>query len=746
MGAAGSGAVWGLAGFLFYDPNSIVSQIYLPFVLAGMSAGSLVVQTGCMPAFTAFYLTAISPYALRLALEADAAHLSMTAALIAYMGGIGVLGRSINAYLMASVQLAAENEQLVTALRDKSDQLETTFQHIRQGVVVFSRDGQLIDWNVGHQQLHGYPPGLYERGADICEFSDLRIAIRSASDQTENGPSPEDQAGVHLRCEQAGANGRILEVECTPMPNGGFVSTSTDVTERKRAEQRLRESEERLALAVEAADAALIDGDLTRGVSYYNDKAQTMLGYRPGELATSMDDVIERVHPDDRVNVIAGVEAMRSGESDSFKSEHRQRTKAGGYLWISLALKVVARDHYDHVTRIVGIRFDISERKRTEERIVHMATHDALTDVPNRTMLADVLRSERNIVAHEGGHLAVLFVDLDNFKHVNDSLGHAAGDQLLKQVAARLKGCIRRSDVVARLGGDEFAVLATDCDDIERFDCMADRIIESIEAPFEIDGDTISIGASIGMAILQDHATDVGQLMIQADLALHEAKDAGRGQCRKFRAPMMERARAKHNLNAALRQAIENDEFELYFQPIVSLENFRPTAIECLLRWHDPTCGLRSPRDFIASIEGSSLALAVSDWVMQSAARHAVSWRSQDLQLPPLAVNMPTVMLEIEYAVERIATHFTETGLKPSDWIIEVTEGAFADGPKAIDTLKALRELGAKVAIDDFGTGYSSMARLGALPVDQLKIDQSFLREFGSIHRVHAVLRALNAL
>jgi diguanylate cyclase (GGDEF)-like protein len=459
-----------------------------------------------------------------------------------------------------------------------------------------------------------------------------------------------------------------------------------------------------------------------------------------------MDDIIERIHPDDRDHVIAGIEAMRSGKSAGFKSEHRQRTKTGSYLWISLALKVVERDLYDHVTRIVGIRFDISERKRTEERIVHMATHDALTDVPNRTMLADVLRAERNIVAHEGGHLAILFIDLDNFKHVNDSLGHAAGDQLLKQVAARLKGCIRRSDVVARLGGDEFAVLATDCDDLERFDCMADRIIEAIEAPFEIDGNTISIGASIGMAILQDDETEVGQLMIQADLALHEAKDAGRAQCRKFHAPMMERARAKHNLNAALRQAIENGEFELYFQPIVSLESFRPTAIECLLRWHDPTYGLRSPRDFIASIEGSSLTLAVSDWVMQSAARHAVSWKSQDLQLPPVAVNMPTVMLEIENAVERITTHFTETGLKPSDWIIEVTEGAFADGPKAIDTLKALRERGARVAIDDFGTGYSSMARLGALPVDQLKIDQSFLREFGSIHRVHAVLRALNAL
>ena len=275
---------------------------------------------------------------------------------------------------------------------------------------------------------------------------------------------------------------------------------------------------------------------------------------------------------------------------------------------------------------------------------------------------------------------------------------------------------------------------------------MAARIIEAIEAPFEIDANTISIGTSIGMAILRDHATDVGQLMIQADLALHEAKDAGRGQCRKFRPPMMHRARAKHNLNAALQQAIRNDEFELYFQPIVSLENSRPTAIECLLRWHDPTYGLRSPRDFIASIEGSSLALAVSDWVLQSAAKHVASWKSQDLQLPPVAVNMPTVMLEIENSVERISAHFAETGLRPSDWIIEVTEGAFADRSKAIDTLRALRAQGASVAIDDFGTGYSSMARLGALPVDQLKIDQSFLREFGSTHRVRAVLHAMYAL
>jgi diguanylate cyclase (GGDEF)-like protein len=375
-----------------------------------------------------------------------------------------------------------------------------------------------------------------------------------------------------------------------------------------------------------------------------------------------------------------------------------------------------------------------------------MAAHDALTGLPNRSKLAGILTASCSRTRRQGGRLAVLFIDLDNFKHVNDSLGHTAGDLLLKMVAGRLRSCLGALDTVARLSGDEFAVLAIDRSQGRCFERFADLIIEAIEAPFEIEGDPILIGTSIGVAHLDDQETSADQLMVHADLALYEAKNAGRGQYRIFRPPMLQRVRARSELNTALRHALKKGEFELYFQPIVSLESFRPTAIECLLRWHDPHHGLRSPRDFLMSIERSNLILAVSDWVMQSAAEHAASWHRQGYLLPPVAVNLPTVMLETDHAIDRIAAHLAAAGRRPGDWIIEVTEGAFAAGPRASDTLGALRDLGAKIAIDDFGTGYSSMARLGALPVDQLKIDQSFLRQLGSTRRVRAVLEAMNAL
>ncbi|MDV2988010.1 UNVERIFIED_CONTAM: EAL domain-containing protein [Methylobacteriaceae bacterium AG10] len=387
---------------------------------------------------------------------------------------------------------------------------------------------------------------------------------------------------------------------------------------------------------------------------------------------------------------------------------------------------------------------DITERRRNEARIIHMARHDGLTDLPNRTRLREIgaewieaLRTDAE------SPLAVLCLDLDRFKPVNDSFGHAVGDHLLRAVAERLRGHVRSHDVVARLGGDEFAVLSR-VEDAAGAAALAERLIEVVAAPYALDGIVVEIGMSVGIALAAcDVPQDIERLLKEADLALYEAKTEGRGTVRLFEPQMDETMRERLGLERELREALAQDCFELHYQPLVDLSDNRITGMEALLRWHHPERGLVSPAVFIPLAEETGLIVPIGEWVLHQACRDAAAWPGEI----SVAVNVSPLQLRHRGFVQSVLGALAGSGLKASRLELEITESVLLDDTEAnLETLHTLRKLGVRISMDDFGTGYSSISYLRRFPFDKIKIDRSFVRDCAAQSEAGAIIRAIVSL
>lgn len=373
----------------------------------------------------------------------------------------------------------------------------------------------------------------------------------------------------------------------------------------------------------------------------------------------------------------------------------------------------------------IDVQEDITERHRAERKIAHMAGHDALTDLPNRVLLANRLGHLLSQTA-PGVSLAVHFLDLDGFKAVNDTMGHAIGDDLLKAVAQRLQHCVRDEDVVARISGDEFAIVQVNVASPNQVRLVADRILEAISAPYEIATQRIVVGTSIGIALSPNDGADGETLLRNADLAMYRAKHDGRGIYRFFDRQMSAEVQARHSLKQDLRDALTNQEFELFYQPQVSVEGNALAGFEALLRWHHPVRGLVPPSEFIPLAEESGLIVPIGAWVLREACAQAQSWPS-DVKV---AVNVSVVQLRQRSFIETVVLALGSSGLSPHRLEIEITESLLADtSPATIDKLTQLHDLGVRIALDDFGTGYSSLSYLRTLPIDKIKIDRSFVKD-----------------
>jgi len=521
-----------------------------------------------------------------------------------------------------------------------------------------------------------------------------------------------------------------------------------DVTELHNAQRALESSEQRYALAVEGANDGLWDWDLRNGELYLAPRWKSMLGFEDHELGKSPEEWMSRVHPEDLETLKIDLASHVLGKTAHFENEHRMRHKDGSYRWM-LSRGIGVRERGAKAVRMAGSQTDITDRKRFEDQLAQQAFYDPLTGLPNRALFIDrlslaVTRARRR----RSSMFSILFLDVDRFKDVNDSLGHLKGDLLLTAIAARLGTCVRPGDTVARLGGDEFTILLDDMRDPEDAVQVADRIIEQMGKPFQLEGHEVFATVSIGIAP-GAHYEKPEDLLRDADTAMYRAKERGKNCYEVFDAAMHSRAVARLQLETDLRRAIERKEFRVYYQPIVSLITDELVGFEALVRWQHPRKGLVPPGDFLPLAEETGLILPIDLWVLREAARQTRDWQrryasAKDLRIN---VNLSTKQFSQPGLVDRIKEVLAETGLDGNLLTLEITESAIMEESQALAALlDQIRKLDVRLYLDDFGTGYSSLGYLHRFPIHSLKIHSSFVGQLGRPDDQSQLVRTITTL
>ncbi len=422
--------------------------------------------------------------------------------------------------------------------------------------------------------------------------------------------------------------------------------------------------------------------------------------------------------------------------------DEREANFPGGLRSIS-SRRLTIQDHKGNAQYLLGVVEDVTERKLAEQRIAHLAHYDALTNLPNRVLLREKLEQELAFV-RRGGQLAVLYLDLDHFKSVNDTLGHSTGDELLQAVTARIRGCLRDGDIFARLGGDEFAIVQTGIDQPTDAAVLAQRIRDAItQTSYDLSGHQVVVDISIGIALAPDDSTEVDQLLKYADMALYGAKSDGRGTFRYFESEMDARMKMRRSLEIELRKALINNEFELHYQPIVRFADNEVSGCEALLRWYHPERGVISPADFIPVAEETGLINAIGEWVLRQACAEAATWPG-DIKI---AVNVSPVQFRSQDLARAVINALTAANLAPQRLELEITESVLMQNNETtLRRLHQLREFGVRISMDDFGTGHSSLSYLRSFPLDKIKIDRSFVNDLSNGNDGPAIMQAILTL
>lgn len=513
----------------------------------------------------------------------------------------------------------------------------------------------------------------------------------------------------------------------------GIVLNCRDATERLRAEaaeRKLIENESRWKLALESAGDGVWDCDLLTGASVYSRRFLDMYGLASDDTTVNDGQINLRTHPDDVAQRDRARQAHIDGLTPTYVSEHRILCKDGSWKWILSRGMLISRDAQGRPRRLIGTHTDITDRKNAETLVWQQANFDPLTGLPNRRMLRDRLARELKKTAREGKQLAILFVDLDHFKEVNDTQGHDAGDRLLIEAARRISACVRDSDTVARMGGDEFTLVLSDLDNEERLDRILHGVLQAMATHFQIDDEQVYISASIGITIYPGDGQEVETLFRNADQALYVAKGSGRNRFSYFTPALQLAAQSRVRLAHDLRAGVALGQLHLVYQPIVSLADGQINKAEALLRWRHPTRGSVSPVEFIPVAETTGLISEMGEWVFRQATQQAVSWRRRHHPDFQVSINKSPVQFHNDAGRQQSwSEHLSAIGLPGTGIAVEITEGLLLDTSAVVtEQLQQLHDAGIQVSLDDFGTGYSSLTYLQRFDIDTIKIDQSFVR------------------
>ncbi len=621
------------------------------------------------------------------------------------IAGIVVTSRDVSARVAAEARVRASEQWLQTVIANAPIVLTAVDA---AGIVTFSAGSSLARIDRTPQSTVGQ--SIFDVLADAPTAQ--AYVLRALGGETCSGI-------IHLR-------GTVFESHYAPLLDAegricGAVGVSTDVTERAQAEDARRASEERYRQVEAHAPIGLAlvspDGHWLR----VNPALCALVGYTEEELlAGTFQDV---THPDDLDADLEQVRQVLAGEIDTYRMEKRYIRKDGSLVWALLAVSLV-RDAAGAPLYFIAQIQDIDERKRDEERLRHVAHHDALTGLPNRVLFNDRLGQALLSAERARRALAVLLIDLNRFKDVNDTLGHDAGDALLQAVAARMRDALRASDTVARLGGDEFAVLLPDTAEAGAAHAAA-KIVAALTTPVNVGGHRVEAGGSVGIACYPAHGTDAATLLRHADVAMYEAKRSGSGMA--VYAPERDGHTVERlELAAELQPAIASGQLELHYQPIVDLATGRPLMLEALVRWRHPVRGLVMPDAFIPLAEETGAIVPLTEWVLDAALASCSRWGEDGLGV---SVNLSSRALHDAHLPARVASLLAQHGVQPARLTLEIAETAVMRQPaRTLATLRRLKEIGVRLAIDDFGTGCSSLDLLQELPVDGIKVDRSFVR------------------
>ncbi len=697
VGSAASGVLWGAAGVLFGSHGDETARMVMSFMLGGMGAGTAVALTPVMPAFYAFLFPAIAPFTLRLALEGGTPHLAMASACVVYLAGISLLGRRAHRWLVESLVLRFENGTLVQSLEKRVQQRTAELEATNAQLALDIAERRRAE-------------------AALAQYGDRQSAIASFGEQALSG------------CDLEILFGQAVDLVCTGLE-----------TPRALVLEHVAGYQEFTVRLARTESAPALSGQR------WPDTVDSPAGYA---LRNRQPVVCPDVSRESRFRGPAGAAGDDPVQSTAVVVIPGGKHPFGVLVAADDRPREFTAADVSYLQSIANMLAAAIDRKETERNVQELALRDPLTDLPNRVLFYDHLCQGLARVKRHGEMLAILLLDLDHFKDVNDSLGHAAGDDLLIRVASRLRACTRESDPPARLGGDEFALILPDLRTPAAASAVAQKIAAHLAEPFLIEGHEVHVGVSIGITVCPADGEQADQLLRNADLALYRAKFEGRGGYHFYAPEMTSQVEQRRSVERDLRRAIAGDELVLHYQPQVDLIAGRIVGAEALIRWHHPARGLLRPDGFLGIAETTGLLAPLGNWVLERACRQARACRGRGLPPISTAINIAPVQCQrgdLAATLERIAN---AVGCELSWLELEVTEQMFhpAERSDCLGSLQRLKSLGVAIAIDDFGTGYSNLGRLQALPVDRVKIDRAFISELGRSRDAELIVRAIISL